>query len=162
MTSHRCRCAVMMLGAFALLGACNKAKLIPNTQVADTPVNRDILRTVEKYRRAVERRNAAEILALVHPSYQDAAGTPDASDDIDYEGLKQILTHQLKHTSKIRLRIEYQHVAIKGREAEVDTYVDGTFVYDIPNANPRWRRLTDYNRFRLLRDGKRWQFISGL
>jgi hypothetical protein len=143
-------------------GACSKQKLIPNTKVMDTPLNREVLLVVEKYRKAMERLKAAEILALVHPTYQDHAGTPQADDDIDYSGLKTVLASRFRNTTKIRYRIEYQDVEVKGNEALVDAYVDATFVYDDHRANPRWRRLTDYNRFRLLKDGDTWRFIGGL
>ena len=146
-----------------LTGAgCSKSKLIPNTKVLDTEVNREVLRVVEKYRRAVSRQDRAGVLALVHRTYQDNGGTPEGGDDIDYDGLKTLLATRFKRSSKIRMRIEYRSIKFKGREAMVDTYIDATFVYDQPGANPRWRRLTDFNRFRLLRDKKRWTFLSGL
>jgi len=141
---------------------CSKQKLIPNTKVIDTKLNRDILRVVEKYRKAVGKKDKIAILALVHPTYQDHGGTPEGGDDIDFTGLKKLLASRFKMTTKIRMRIEYQAVIIKGREANVDTYIDATFVYDQPGSNPRWRRLTDFNRFRLIKEKNRWQFLSGL
>ncbi len=158
------RRALLLLGLAALAGGCAKPRLIPSTQVVDTKENREILQVVEKYRRAAMARDAAAILTLVHPLYQDNAGTPNGADDVDYDGLKAILTNQYKKTTKIRLRIEYLSVVSKGREAVVDTWVDATFVYNHPKAKPRWRRLTDSNRFRLIRDEKDegWRFLSGL
>lgn len=145
-----------------LLSGCAKQKFIPNTKVADTPLNREIIAAVEKYRKAVSALDAAKVLALAHPTYMDNSGTPEGSDDIDYEALKKLLVTQFKNTSKVRLRIEYQDVSTKGREAMVDTYIDATFVYNTPESNPRWRRLTDFNRFRLVKEKNRWNFISGL
>lgn len=151
-------------GLLALVvgGACAKQKLIPNTKVQDTPINREILRVVEKYRDAVSNLDAAAILTLVHPTYEDAGGGASGEDELDFNGLKQLLRTRFKQTSKVRMRIEYQSVTVQGREATVDTYIDATFVYDLPVANPRWRRLTDFNRFRLIKEGKRWVFVSGL
>lgn len=154
-------CLVALLATLAGAG-CSKQKFIPNTKVLDTEINREILRVVEKYRRAAAKRDNVAILALVHPTYQDHGGTPEGGDDIDYTGLKVLLQKRFKRTSKIRMRIEYRSIGIKGREATVDCYIDATFVYDQPGANPRWRRLTDFNRFKLIREQKRWQFIAGL
>ena len=148
---------VTMAGA-----GCSKQKFIPNTKVVDTEINREILRVVEKYRRAASKLDKIAIIALVHPTYQDHGGTPEGGDDIDYAGLKTLLRTRFKRTTKVRMRIEYRSIELKGREARVDTYIDATFVYDQPGANPRWRRLTDFNRFKLIRENKRWQFISGL
>ncbi len=154
--------ALSTLILLSALGGCNKQNMIPNTKIADTSQNRDIIEVVENYRKAMERLDAASILSFAHPTYLDNSGTPEGSDDLDYQGLKKVLTNRFKRTKKIHYRIEYQEIHVKGNEAEVDAYIDATFVYEEPKANPRWRRLTDYNRFRLLRDGASWRFISGL
>jgi len=154
---------IMLLGGLAAAGgACDKTKLIPNTKVADSPENREILKVVEAYRKAMEERNASTVISFVHPTYQDNAGTPEGSDDKDFEGVKKLLSSSFQLATKVRYRIEYQGLRTKGREAEVDTYIDATFVYEAPKTLPRWRRLTDYHRFKLLKDGDRWQFVSGL
>lgn len=152
--------AVTLLSA--ALGSCAKQKLIPNTKVPDSKLNREILQVVEKYRRSMEQLDPAGVLMLVHPTYQDHAGTAEGHDDIDYASLKDLLRTRFKKTTKVRYRIEYRRVHFKGRQAEVDAYIDATFVYKEPLANPRWRRLTDFNRFRLLKEGSSWRFISGL
>lgn len=149
------------LACTALVG-CNKQKMIPNTKVADTSLNREILRVVEKYRRAAIKRDQVAILALVHPSYNDHAGTPKADDDLDFTGVKKFLKNRYKNATKIRMRIEYLKVAVKGREARVDTWLDATFVYNQPNGSPYYRRLVDNQRFTLLKEGATWRFVSGL
>ena len=148
--------------ALGSLPACSKQKLIPNTAVADTTENREILGVLEKYRQAMERLDAAGVLTLTHPSYRDNSGTPEGMDDIDYETLKNVLRTHFKRSSKITYRIEYQQVRRKGQMAEVDAYVDATFVYDAPDGTPRWRRLTDHNRFHLIEHDGGWQIVSGL
>ncbi len=148
--------------ALAPTAGCVKPGYIPNTKVLDTAQNRDIIAVVEAYRRAMENRDAAGVLALVHPTYQDNAGTPEGSDDVDFEGLKKLLATRFQRTTKIRYHIEYQGLHVHGRDAQVDAYIDATFVYEPENAPPRWRRLTDFNRFRLIKDGNRWRFVSGL
>lgn len=153
---------VIALMLTTLAGGCAKPKFIPRTKVKDIPVNREVIRVMEKYRRAVVDSDAARVLALVHPLYQDNAGTPNGADDIDFEKLKSVLGTQYKNTGKIRMRIEYLSVQTKGSLARVDTWIDATFVYSHPEAKQRWRRLTDSNRFRLIKDDKGWRFLSGL
>jgi len=154
---------LLALGALALTAAgCDRQKLIPNTKVADTKDNREIISVIEAYRKAMESRDAGRILSLVHPTYNDNAGTPEGSDDVDYEGLKKLLGSRFKRATKIRYRIEYQELQTTGRDTQVDTYIDATFVYEPEQGLARWRRLTDFNRFRLLRDGNRWLFVGGL
>ena len=54
----------------ALCGCANYA-VIPGTKVIDTKVNREILEVCEKYRRAMEERDAPTLLALAHPNYYE-------------------------------------------------------------------------------------------
>lgn len=157
------RRAALALCLVALMaGGCAKPSLIPNTKVPDSPLNREILKVVEQYRRAMEKLDGATVLSLTHPNYLDRAGTPEGNDDADYGELKKFLANQFKRTKKVRYTIEYQRLIITGKEAKVDTYIDATFFYEPRKANPRWRRFTDHNRFTLLKDDGRWQFISGL
>ena len=153
---------LLILAGLMVFGGCQKNKMIPNTKLRDTKLNREVLRVVETYRRAMEKRDAARVLALVHPTYQDNSGTPEASDDLDYRGVRDLLAGRFKRATRVRFRIEYQRLETKGREAAVDTWIDATFVYEQPDSPPRWRRFTDYNRFRLLKDGRTWRFIGGL
>jgi len=148
--------------ALASTTGCVKPGYIPHTKVLDTAQNREIIGVVETYRKAMENRDAAGVLALVHPTYQDNAGTPEGSDDVDFEGLKKLLATRFQRTTKVRYHIEYQGLNVHGRDAQVDAYIDATFVYEPENASPRWRRLTDFNRFRLIKDADRWRFVSGL
>jgi len=156
------RVGLILSLTISLASGCAKPSFIPNTKVRDTKENREILKVVENYRKAMEGLNAANVLALVHPTYQDNAGTSEGSDDIDFAGLKKLLTTRFKRTTKVRYRIEYHEVETRGRDATVDAYIDATFEYEPPGGQTRWRRLTDYNRFRLLRDGDRWTFVGGL
>jgi hypothetical protein len=148
--------------ALASTAGCVKPGYIPNTKVPDTGQNREIIAVVEAYRKAMESRDAAGVLALVHPTYQDNAGTPEGSDDVDFEGLKKLLSTRFQRATKVRYHIEYQGVRVQGRDAQVDAYIDATFVYEPDNGPPRWRRLTDFNRFRAIKDADRWRFVSGL
>ena len=154
--------ATSVLALAYLCAGCVKPKLIPNTKLKDTEVNREVLKTVLAYQRAMESRNAAAVLSLVHPLYQDNAGTPEGSDDRDYEGIKKLLATHFQNTTKIRYRIEFLDITARGREAEVFVYIDATFVFEPHEGLPRWRRMADHHRFQLIKDGGRWLFLSGL
>ena len=151
-------CVVLMT---ALCG-CSKPSLIPNTKVADTKTNREILQVLESYRRAMEKKDAAKVLSLVHPTYRDERSGAREGGDLDYTGVRRVLANRFKLADRVRYRIEYQRLRMRGREALVDAWVDATFVYRQPDVTPRWERLADYNRFHLLHVDGRWQIISGL
>lgn len=141
---------------------CATTNTIADTKIPDTAINRELITAVESYRKAMQELNAPAIFALAHPAYRDNAGTSEGHDDLDYHGLKQVLSTRFKQTKKINYRIQYQRIELKGTEALVDTYIDATFMYEPTGSTPRWLRLTDYNRFRLIKTNHRWQFISGL
>jgi hypothetical protein len=141
---------------------CQKQKLIPNTKLPDNEVNREVMRVAEAYRRAMERRDAGAILALVHPTYQDNSGTPEAHDDLDFTRLKELLKGRFKNATRVRYRIEYQELRFKGRTAQLDAWIDATFVYETKDLPPRWRRYADHQRFFLIKEGDTWRFTSGL
>ena len=77
--------AMMLCGG----GGCATVNTIPGTKVADTKSNREILDVCERYRHAMEDRDATTLLSLAHPNYYEDSGTPLASDDYGYEGLKE-------------------------------------------------------------------------
>lgn len=155
---------IALSGLLALLvggSACDKQKLIPKTKIPDTKVNRELISTIVQYRDAMVRRDAAKILTLAHPSYQDMGGRK-AEEEIDFERLKTILATRFKRASRVRYRIEFQRVEVRGREAQVDAWIDGTFVYEQPGHRPHYKRLADYNRYRLLNEDGKWLFLSGI
>ena len=64
--------AMMLCGG----GGCATVNTIPGTKVADTKSNREILDVCERYRHAMEDRDATTLLALAHPNYYEDSGTP--------------------------------------------------------------------------------------
>ena len=50
---------------------------------------------VERYRHAMEDRDATTLLSLAHPNYYEDSGTPSGGDDYGYEGLKEVLSKRL-------------------------------------------------------------------
>jgi len=143
-------------------GGCRHLRYIENTKVVDTPVNRAVIEVVEQYRRAMEQKDVARVLTLVDPTYRDQSGTPEPVDDLDYTSLKRALRERLGRCDRVRYRLEYQAVEVRGRAAAVDVWIDATFVYQQPNTPPIFRRFTDYHRYQLFQAERRWRFVSGL
>lgn len=164
---HRCgRSSALVtllvgLGVLAAVG-CAKQKLIPSTKIVDNPENRQILTTLESYRHAMERRDAARVYSLVHHTYQDNSGTPEANDDVDYATLAKVLRSRFKRCQRVVYRIEYQRISFKRDQAFVDAWIDATFAYAHPDSPLRYQRHTDHHRFALLKTKRGWRFTGGL
>ena len=56
-----------------------------------TEENKQIIETVEQYRRRMLEHNVEGLLVLASESYFEDSGTPRSDDDYGYDGLKQVL-----------------------------------------------------------------------
>ena len=144
-----------------VLGGCVKEKYIPYTRVIDTPVNREVLKVVEAYRLAIERKDAPALLTMASPDYFEDSGTPQADDDYGYEGLKQVLARRLTQVEQIRYSLQYMKIEIRDKIALVDVYIDGSFQIHTPQGM-KWDRKQEPHRMELINDGKRWLFRRGM
>jgi hypothetical protein len=148
--------------AAALASGCAQKQYIPGTTVSDSEANRDILKTVEQYRQALEARDVDRLLMLASERYFEDSGTPRADDDYGYDGLKQVLTSQLARVRSLRYYIQYRNIRVDGDRAEVEVFLNGAFEL-LSEAGERYRRVNDYHRFLLEHTTKdRWRFLSGM
>jgi hypothetical protein len=150
--------AIVLLAAISGCGASQ----IPNTDVEDTDDNRKIVSFCEEYRRAVEQKKIGYLLELADPSYYEDGGNTDASDDLDYAGLRDYLQDRFSKTKAIRYEIRYRRIG-KGRKNLV--VVDYTYSasYKIPTeAGDIWRHVVADNRIELVPHGDSYKIVSGM
>jgi hypothetical protein len=152
---------LLALGVAPSLAGCAIVNLIPGTKVPDTHGNREILDICEKYRHALEDRDAATLLTLAHPNYYEDSGTPKGDDDYGYDGLRDVLSKRLAALKTVRYNIEYRKVDIAGHHASVDIRYDASFQL-ATEMGDRWERKQNDKRLELENDGKRWLFIAGM
>jgi hypothetical protein len=158
----RCLAPAFALGLALLVSACaGNNTYIRGTQVPDTAENRDIVRTVEKYRLAVEAKDTATLIELASKNYWEDGGTPTGGDDYGYEGLREVLAARLSRAHDIRYSLKYVNVIHKGSRAYVDVLVDASFGFDTERG-PTRRDMRDQNQLVLERQNQRWVFVSGM
>ncbi len=155
------RIGLALVGLLMLGGGCATVNTIPGTKVADTKVNREILDVCERYRHALEDRDAASLLALAHPDYYEDSGTPNANDDYGYDGLKDVLQKRMAALKTVRYNIEYRKIEVSGKRAQVDLRYDASFQL-ATEMGDRWERKLNDKRIELENDGKRWLIIAGM
>jgi hypothetical protein len=143
------------------LAGCATINVIPGTKVPDNRANRELLDVLERYRHAMEDRDATTLLSLAHPNYYEDSGTPLASDDYGYEGLKDVLSRRLSALRTLRYNIEYRRVNIVGHHAQVDIRYDASFQL-ATEMGDRWERKQNDKRIELENDGRRWLIIAGM
>jgi hypothetical protein len=107
----------LLTGLLLSLGLGCATSRIPNTDVPDTSENRDVLAFCERYRRAVEARDARTLLSMASPRYFEDGGTPDGSDDYGLDGLQRLLTAWADEVNEVRYEIRYRRVSVSDTNA---------------------------------------------
>lgn len=145
----------------AWLGACASTDFIQGTKLEDTPENREMVRVIERYRRALERRDVAALLSMAHPWYFEDSGTAKGDDDYGYDGLKKVLATRLADVQSVRYGIQYKKVSFSGNRARVQVFIDASFQH-VAEGREKWQRKTDDNEIELIKDDKGWRFLAGM
>lgn len=150
-----------LIGAFLLLAGCAH-ETIPNTRVEDNESNREVVDFVEKYRKAVEARDIATLVALASRDYFDDMGTPAGEDDIDYEALKAGLVKIRQEVIDARYQISYRGLTYMPNERVlVDLLYTGWFKVNT-SEGPQWRRRLEPHRIVLAREDRDYRIVSGM
>ncbi len=161
--------SVLIVGLGLTSSACAKS-YIPNTDVEDNEDNREVIAFCERYRRAVEKRDAGGMLQLVSPQYYEDGGNPDASDDMDYEQFKSWLTGEgvdeegiaFRDATAIRHEIRYRRIVRETDRVFVDYTFSASFRVPTGKADA-WKRKVDDNRLELVRDESgEFKIVSGM
>jgi hypothetical protein len=146
--------------AFGAIGC--EHKNIPNTRVADTEQNREIIDFVEKYRKAVEDRDVAALLQMASRFYYDDMGTPRGEDDVDYDALKAGLGRLRTDVIAARYQISYRGLTyLDGQRMLVDLLYTGWFKVNTPDG-PQWRRKLEPHRIVVAREDGDLRILSGM
>ncbi len=146
--------------AAATLAACAPS-LIPGTNVQDTKANREVYGVLKAYVEAMQKKDAAAVLALTAPDYFDNAGTPTPEDDLDRASLERALAGDLSKVDSLKLELGVKKIEVDGEQAMADVYYDNYFRVVIPGgAVPK--RESDLHRMVFRRVGKDWKIVSGL
>jgi hypothetical protein len=164
---------IALAACLALAGCADR--FLPNTDVEDTPESRKIVSFCEAYRKAVERKDVPTLLGLASPDYYEEGPNVDASDDIDYAGLRGYLGHKFDEMNNIRYEIRYRRITWQkkkcldgggGDEACDRVFVDytysGSYRVATNNEGDKWKSTVEENRLELVPSGETFQIISGM
>lgn len=163
---------------------------IPNTDLPDTSENRGVVNFCERYRRAVEAKDARTLLTLASPEYYEDAGTPRGEDDYGFEGLQRLLTAWVDDVREVRYEIRYRRIAVDPDHPNrvlVDFTYSSSYTLRRPDAliagdrgvsalhidpvrntatvrqdDEVWYRRVADNRLELERNGEEFRILSGM
>jgi hypothetical protein len=152
---------VVGLAGVAAAPGCAHEDFFPGTTIPRSERNRQIVETIEQYRRRLIEHNVEGLLVLASDRYFEDSGTPRSDDDYGYDGLRAVLGKQLKRVKSMRYEIEYRNIKVSGKQAEVEVFLDGSFEL-AADAGDRYRRVNDFHRFVLEENEDKWKFLSGM
>jgi ketosteroid isomerase-like protein len=151
---------LLLVAVLAAVAGCSPRR-IPGTEIPDNEDTRAITGVIEKYRRAVEARDAAAVLAQVSPKYFDDAGTPDPADDLDYARLAKALPADLARVDSVRMDLRVTDIKVDGDRAQAFLRFD-TWYRIATKSGEVAKAQNDVNRVSLVREKDGWKIASGL
>ncbi|HEY6006183.1 MAG TPA: nuclear transport factor 2 family protein [Anaeromyxobacter sp.] len=146
--------------ALLLSAACSPAR-IPGTEIADTRENRAVYDVIGEYVKAMNKRDADAVLALVAPDYFDDAGTPDPGDDLDRERLEKVIKQDLGRVETEKLGVSLRKIEVQDGAAFAEIFYDNYYRVQTP-AGAIPRRDSDVHRIRLKKIDGKWKIAAGL
>lgn len=149
----------LLIAGLCLLTAC-AARQIPGTQIQDTSDTRAILQVMERYRSALEARDARAIQSLVSRSFKDDAGTDTPEDDLTYANLPAQLATRLERVTDVKLELNVRKVDIAGKEASAIYYWNASFRMPKLDGRPQSESELEQMLFEKI-DGD-WKILSGI
>jgi hypothetical protein len=147
---------------FLLAASACSPRLLPGTEIEETRDTRAIYDTVLAYRQAMEKRDAAAVLALVSPDYLDQSGTGTPEDDVDRGELERRLAEDLATVDPLKLNFTIRRIDVTGNQAAAEIFYDSWYRVKTPGGGVVPRRDSDVHRMQLKRADKAWLFTSGL
>ncbi len=143
----------------ALAAACAPRR-IPGTDIADTDDTRALLAVVDRYRTAVENRDAEAVSALVAPDFQDDGGTPAADDDLDSRNIREALTQRFARIDDVRLQVDLRSIDVEKDLASAVYYY--TLRYSMPGLSDKVQAASELKRMDFRRVDGEWRIVSGI
>ena len=158
----------MPLRTFALslailsVAACTPRK-IPGTELDDKTETRAILDVMEKYRSALEAKDADTIVALADASFNDNGGSASPDDDYNYQDLQTKLPNTLRKLGDVRLEFQVRRIELNEDENAARATYTYTQSYTLPGLQAKKQSNTEIKQMILKKvDKKVWKIVSGV
>jgi hypothetical protein len=149
--------------ALTLVSACAPRR-IPGTEIDDTDDTRAILGVMEKYRTAVERKDAQQIITLVSDSFKDDLGTPAPDDDLDFARLRERLPGILSQVDDPHLEMTVRKIEIIPADKTLNARAVFTYTtsFRMPGLSSKRQSDSEIKEMWFARVGEDWKIVSGI
>lgn len=155
---------LLLAGGLTLTGltGCGP-RYVPGTQIEMTDEVEVLVDLTERYRLAVEQRDASALRELASPRYyENGSTTHDPSDDYDYRGLEKVLSDLRAHVKDIKYDIQIVDIHLMSEDlAHVDYDYKSQYRFTLGEQD-RWETVDDRNRLTFKNEDGRWRIVSGM
>ncbi len=152
----------LLLLSLALLSpACTPAH-VKGTEIEYTAERQEVADLVERYRLAVESRDADALKGLASERYyENGSTTSEPADDYDYRGLQTVLDDVKSLVKAVQYEIKIQAIEVVGKAAYVDYDYTSQYLFTAGESE-KWATNNDRNRLTLRREKGEWRILSGM
>jgi ketosteroid isomerase-like protein len=149
-----------LLAVPLLLASACAARHIPGTEIDDTSDSRAILAIMERYRSALEARDAKAIQALVSEDFREDGGTESPDDDLTYANLPEHMAALFQKLDKPKVEISVRRVNVQDDGATAIYYWNAS--WRMPTLTSRPQSDSELEQMVLKRIGGEWKIVSGI
>ncbi len=143
-----------------LLATACGARRIPGTEITDTDDSRAILAIMERYRSALEAKDAKAIQALVTEDFHEDAGTESPDDDLTYATLPEHMAALFQKLDKPKVEISVRRVDVQDDTATAIYYWNAS--WRMPSLTSRPQSDSELEQMVLKRIKGEWKIVSGI
>ncbi|HZI12023.1 MAG TPA: nuclear transport factor 2 family protein [Myxococcus sp.] len=152
---------LLALSVLSLLAACTP-KRIPGTEIDDTKDTRAILQVMERYRAALEARDANAIQALVSRDFREDAGTPsEPEDDLHAHNLAPYLAQLFQQLQAPKVDLSVRRVQVRRDDIATAIYYWNAS-WRMPSLNQRPQKESELEQMVLRKEDGEWKILSGI
>jgi ketosteroid isomerase-like protein len=149
-----------LLIAPLLLAAACASRRIPGTEIADTDDTRAVLAIMERYRTALEARDAKAIQSLVSKDFKEDAGTESPDDDLTYANLPERMANLFQKVNNPKVDISVRRVNVQEDTATAIYYWNAS--WRMPSLTGRPQSDSELEQMVLKKVDGEWRIVSGI
>lgn len=150
--------ACLAVSVLALTGC--PRKNIPNTQIEDTEETRQIIAVMDKFRQAMEGRDAEALMSLVSPEFRDTAGTSLPDDDLDFQTLGPALKDRFEKIDNVKLSFDIRSIEVQ--EDLATAVFHWSLRYDVPSLGSKQQTAAEIKKMMFKLENEQWKIVSGI
>ena len=155
---------LLACASLAFWGTACSPKLIPGTQIEDTPDNRALMINMEQYRAALEAKDVRGLSLLIAPSFHDECGTPEPDDDLDSKNFVSKLSARVARMNDIRLELDVRRIDVQAMDNRASVIYYYTISFRSSTIGAHGERDSDLKQMSFTRASAKdpWKIASGV